>query len=51
MIQKCVCKDCESRGEPQEGFDFFCCENCLAELAFWLDFLAMQKQCGNEAKN
>lgn len=30
--EKCCFKDCERRGKPQAGFDFFACEPCLYEL-------------------
>jgi hypothetical protein len=32
MIQKCCFKGCERRGEPQQGFDFYACKECLTEL-------------------
>jgi hypothetical protein len=32
MMQKCCFKDCERRGEPQKGFEFYACEECLTKL-------------------
>lgn len=37
---KCVSRECEKRGVPDVGFDFFLCADCGAELEFWLEFFA-----------
>lgn len=29
---KCIFKDCDTMGEPSEGFDFFACEPCCERL-------------------
>ncbi len=51
MKQKCVGKGCKEQGEASAGFDFFVCENCLAELAFWLEFYGRQKAARHEDNN
>jgi hypothetical protein len=32
-IQKCTFRGCERTGLPNDGFDFYACEECLEELA------------------
>ena len=31
-VMKCCMKGCIAEGEPDEGLDFFCCDDCLDEL-------------------
>lgn len=31
-IEKCTFEGCARTGEPQEGFDFYACAECLTEL-------------------
>jgi hypothetical protein len=40
---KCCFKDCQTTGVPQEGFDFFACEPCLAELERLMQRLYREK--------
>lgn len=42
--QKCCFKECENRGEPQEGFDFYMCEQCGIELERLLNQMYKQRE-------
>lgn len=42
-VEKCCGMGCEAQGVRQDGFDFFVCDNCLAELEFWLQFYGRQQ--------
>jgi hypothetical protein len=35
--QKCCFKGCTNRGIPQDGFDFFVCDDCFVELEACLE--------------
>lgn len=37
VAQKCCFKECETRGIPAKGFDFFACVPCLDELGRLLE--------------
>jgi len=42
-IEKCCGKGCQNRGEPQEGFDFFLCDDCAEELERCLEIEWLNK--------
>jgi hypothetical protein len=42
--QKCVIKGCETRGKPQDGFDFFLCDPCASEMEALLNKMYAERQ-------
>lgn len=41
-------KGCDAQGVPQDGFDFFACEKCCAELERLMEQMHAQRMARHE---
>lgn len=49
--QKCCFAHCQNEGEPQEGFDFFVCEQCFKDFDLFLEREWAEKEKPLSTKN